>query len=277
MPTDSGPRFYLGVPELAWLGRVEVPAFLSVRRAMRLSERARGRVKARAPWCLDSGGFSVILSEGGYPKGYERQHINVSRQLMQSAGLLEWAAIPDWMCEPAMLAKTGLTVGEHQRRTVAACVRYRKQAPDVPWIPVLQGWTLDDYLRCVRMYERGGIDLTQERVVGLGSVCIRQGTDEAIDIVRTVGALGIRLHGFGLKTRAMRRLDLLDGLVSADSMAWSIAARRQQHRECDCDHDGDCRNCLRWAIRWRERVTGELAPEPPLQLDLFGDAKNPSA
>ena len=45
----------------------------------------------------------------------------------------------DWMCEPAMLARTGLTVAEHQAGTVANYLELRAAAPELPFIPVLQG------------------------------------------------------------------------------------------------------------------------------------------
>lgn len=64
------------------------------------------------------------------------------------------------MCEPVSVAKTGLSVGEHQRRTVDNFVRLRQFAPDLPIIPVLQGWRIGDYLRCADDY--AGIDLTYE-------------------------------------------------------------------------------------------------------------------
>ena len=47
------------------------------------------------------------------------------------------------MCEPFMLAKTGLTVAEHQARTVANYLELRSLAPELPFVPVLQGWSLD--------------------------------------------------------------------------------------------------------------------------------------
>jgi hypothetical protein len=36
----------------------------------------------------------------------------------------------------------------------------------------------------------------------------------------------LRLHGFGVKTTALRDRSVRDMLVSSDSMAWSFAARR---------------------------------------------------
>ena len=51
-----------------------------------------------------------------------------------------WAAPQDWMCEPAIIAKTGLAVVEHQRRTVTNFLELQALAPDLPFIPVLHGW-----------------------------------------------------------------------------------------------------------------------------------------
>ena len=45
--------------------------------------------------------------------------------------MLEWAAPMDWMCEPAMLARTGLTVEDHQRRTVANFLELRERGPEL--------------------------------------------------------------------------------------------------------------------------------------------------
>ncbi len=50
------------------------------------------------------------------------------------------------MCEPQIVARTGLSVREHQERTVANYLTLRSIAPDLPFIPVLQGWRIADYL-----------------------------------------------------------------------------------------------------------------------------------
>jgi len=52
----------------------------------------------------------------------------------------------------------------------------RDLAPDLPIIPVLQGWTVADYLRCADLYDHRGINLAAEPLVGLGSVCRRPAT-----------------------------------------------------------------------------------------------------
>ena len=71
------------------------------------------------------------------------------------------------MCEPEQLAMTGLTVEEHQRRAVDNFVELRDLAPDLPIVPVVQGWTIGSHLRCVEMYAAAGVDLLAETVGGI--------------------------------------------------------------------------------------------------------------
>jgi hypothetical protein len=157
----------------------------------------------------------------------------------------------DWMCEPSMLAKTGLSVREHQERTVANYLEIRARGP---FIPVLQGWTIDDYHACVGLYESVGVDLKALPLVGVGSVCRRQRTGEIADLMESLHAYGLRLHGFGVKTG----LDSYGQfLTSADSMAWSFRARRSAPLP-GCRHK-NCANCSIYALAWRERL---LTPKP---------------
>ena len=61
----------------------------------------------------------------------------------------------------------------------------RELAPDLPIIPVVQGQHPEQYLYCVDLYRTlAMVDLTTEPLVGVGSVCRRQGTDEAGQIHR---------------------------------------------------------------------------------------------
>src|SRR5215211_5170043 len=156
------------------------------------------------------------------------------------------------MCEAWIVAKTGLTVAEHQHRTVANYVQLRDLAPDLPVVPVVQGWTVTDYLRCVDRYATAGVDLTTVPLVGLGSVCRRQATGEAEAIITALHERGVtRLHGFGIKVLGLRRYGHL--LTSADSMAWSVAARRSVPLP-GCTAHRNCANCPRYAYRWRAEV-----------------------
>lgn len=242
--------FYLGTHEPAWLARVTFPLFVSHRRLCRY----RRLPTARCDWALDSGAFSELAAYGGWTLSPEA-YIAAVRRYRECIGHLNWAAPQDWMCEPAMLAKTGLSVGEHQQRTVANFIRLKSLAPDLPIIPVLQGWSIDDYLRCMDLYATAGVDLCAEPLVGLGSVCRRQNTTEIAAVVRRLAKLGLHLHGFGVKTDGLRRYG--HQLVSADSMAWSFRGRfvrgcthRGRHQQAIASEA----NCLYFARAWRRRV-----------------------
>ena len=216
---------------------------------------ARRRLpRAATGWALDSGGFTELRLHGRWQTS-AAEYVAAVRRYRDEIGSLEWAAPMDWMCEPFMLAKTGLTVAVHQAHTVANYLELRDLAPDLPFIPVLQGWSLDDYRRCALLYQRSGVDLTAEPLVGVGSVCRRQATGEIEVIVHSLAAMGLRLHGFGVKTRGMMRY--ADCLTSADSLAWSFEARRAAPLRA-CRH-ANCANCLRYAAAWRERTLARLS------------------
>jgi hypothetical protein len=163
------------------------------------------------------------------------------------------------MCEADMLKRTGLSVAEHQRRTVENLLELRAVAPDLYFVPVLQGWTSGEYYDCVDAYQRAGINLFAEPVVGLGTVCRRQNTTSAALLVRGLVACGLRIHGFGFKATGLRAVGRL--LESSDSLAWSYHARREPPLDAACAaKHKNCANCHRFALLWRESLLGSLEP-----------------
>lgn len=254
--------FYLGTNEPSWLSRTDVPLFISRRRLARLKSWPR----ALGPWMLDSGGFSE-LSECGRWETTAEIYLAETRRWSDAIGNLVGAAPQDWMCEPGILAETGLTVTDHQERTVASFLWLREREPSLPWFPVLQGWEPEDYLRHIDLYQRAGVDLSRETRVGVGTVCRRQDTRAIEAVVSGLMGRSLTLHGFGVKRSG---LALCSGwFASADSMAWSRQARSRQERLPGCTHT-DCRNCFDYALRWRARLVGSLGGFRPCQLALGG-------
>jgi hypothetical protein len=247
--------FWVGFCDPCWLERTAVPACVSFGRL-----RKRKRLpKPLGPVFLDSRGFSEINQHGRYTFAPEEYAAFVARCRDEWGEKLVGASVMDWMCEPFVLAKTGLTVAEHQRRTVASWVQLKVMAPSLPWVPVLQGWQRDDYHRCADLYAEAGTDLGTLPLVGLGSVCRRQGTTEAAGIVRSlVVRRGLdNLHGLVGRHRLARLFR------SSDSMAWSTRGRKawdhDGRRLCGGDdHPGSCSNCLRWALTWREKLVHRI-------------------
>jgi hypothetical protein len=269
-------EFFLGSHLPHWLGEMDVPLFISRNRLVK----RRTFPKAQAPWALDSGGFTE-LAKYGYWRSSPEEYAEDVRRFRDAIERMSWCAPMDWMCEPWVIhgglhagqffagtrAARGLSADEpddldaairlHQRYTVDNLVTLRRIAPDLPFIPVLQGWQIQDYQRCAQMYEEAGIHLADEPLVGLGSVCRRQATHEIGAIVSHFAAQGLALHGFGVKITGVAAYGHL--LASADSMAWSAGARRRP-RLPECTHRAQtCANCPRYALRWRQKVITALA------------------
>jgi hypothetical protein len=175
-------------------------------------------------WMLDSGAFTAVARDGGYRRPVEDYAAEVRR--WARCGTLVAAVAQDWMCEPAVLARTGLTVRDHQRLTIE---RYAALVSLVPVyvLPVLQGYRPHEYAEHIDGY---GELLPPGAWVGVGSVCKRNADVGAIE--RVLWAIktarpDLRLHGFGVKLTALASSLVREALHSADSMAWSYAARRQ--------------------------------------------------
>jgi hypothetical protein len=94
-------------------------------------------------------------------------------------------------------------------------------------------------------------------------VCRRQATGEIGAIACELAAAGLRLHGFGVKQHGLARY--ADHLASADSLAWSYAARRRPALP-GCTGHRNCANCPRYALAWRAQVLAGL--DGPRQLRL---------
>lgn len=177
-------------------------------------------------WIMDSGAFTMIAQNGRYldePATYAAQ---IKR--WAGNGNLLAAVAQDYMCEPVMLDKTGLTIADHQRLTIE---RYDALiACDVGGVyimPVLQGFAPANYVSHIRQY---GARLAHGAWVGVGSVCKRNGDPAAVRAVLLAirdARPDLRLHGFGVKTTALGCGLIRDLLFTADSMAWSFAARKQ--------------------------------------------------
>lgn len=177
-------------------------------------------------WIMDSGAFSILSKFGGYPWPEDRYVDQILR--WRRTGMLLAAVTQDYMCEPHMLAMTGLTIADHQRLTVERYDAITKQvAGRVYILPVLQGYNPSDYARHLKLY---GKRLKRDSWVGVGSVCKRNGTPSSVLAILAAikhQAPDLKLHGFGLKTTSLTHPTIRQHLHTADSMAWSFSARKQ--------------------------------------------------
>ena len=219
--TDSAPLFFVGLHHPGD-ARHFVRACLSV-------NVLRGRKKPIDcdEVLVDSGAFTEIAQHGGYrhePKAYadELLRLHVSGVVKIVAAVAQ-----DFMCESFMLAKTGLTIDDHQRLTIERYDALIRENLPFPILPVLQGYAPADYATHVRAY---GDRLKPGMWVGVGSVCKRNGRPESVlAVLIAIKSVrpDLRLHGFGLKQTALEHPGIRSLLYISDSMAWSFAARRE--------------------------------------------------
>lgn len=233
--------FYVGLHQPADAGNFE--------RACISINRLRGRRKPVEcnDVLVDSGAFTELAKYGRYRYGVEEYASQLRR--IHNAVAITAAVAQDYMCEPFMLAKTGLDVPTHQWLTIQRYDALKAERLPFPIMPVLQGYDPQDYVRHLKDY---GDRLTFGMWVGVGSVCKRQGDPEKIvEVLAAIKAVrpDLRLHGFGVKLTALMHPGVREYLHTADSMAWSYSARKQ-------GRDG---NSWREAFSFAERVKSAAA------------------
>ena len=217
-------QFYIGLhhPSDAW------PFLRSMISINSIRER-KGRFKVN-DWIMDSGAFTEISTYGRWRSEPEEYAEQINR--WKHNGNLLAAVSQDLMCEPFILEKSGLKIGEHQTITIERYARLVRLT-DAYVMPVLQGYSPESYAAHVHQY--GGL-LRHGQWVGVGSVCKRNCNPQQIeDVLLAIKTQrpDLRLHGFGLKIQALRSGTVRALLHSADSMAWSYAARKEDGSEHD--------------------------------------------
>lgn len=209
-------------------------------------------------WIMDSGAFTEVARHGGYRAGVAAYAEEARR--WTGFGQLEAIVAQDFMCEPFVLRRTGLSTGRKPCRTGMTGTS-GSQSSRASYRSIVRRWcSATEYRRHVAAY---GDRLADGAWVGVGSVCRRNSSPA--DIVAVLGAIkaerpDLRLHGFGVKITALGDPSVRAMLASADSMAWSYHARR----------NGRSANDWREAARMVARVeagTIETAWQMPLPLE----------
>lgn len=212
-------RFYVGLHQPSDAAHFD-RAFVSINRLRK--RRSSFPVQS---WVMDSGAFTELSQHGGY-RHTVAEYAEAARRWV-GCGTLDAVVAQDFMCEPFILAKTGLTVAVHQALTIERYDELVGFDIGAYVLPVLQGFEPAEYRAHIRAY---GDRLAEGAWVGVGSVCKRQGDPQAI--VAVLEAIhadrpDLRVHGFGVKTTALAHPGVRGLLWSADSMAWSFSARKQ--------------------------------------------------
>lgn len=171
---------------------------------------------------LDSAGYVAAVRYGDY-----RWSVEEYIELVGAHPWVWWASM-DMCCESEVacdrptrllrMAATAYLLGQCR----AAAAERGLPAP----MPVLQGWTPDDYGRSASW-----LPLTEwPTLVGIGSVCRRQvhgpdGILAILDALEDVLPSHTSVHLFGVKSTVLEQLAEHPRVASVDSMAWDLQAR----------------------------------------------------
>lgn len=174
------------------------------------------RLAPHREFLLDSGAFSLLSTMPDYPYSVH-DYVEVARKLEATH-----IAARDWPCEP--FGRIRVPVEERIRRTVDADAEILDY-PDLNGcapLPVIQGWTPEQYVACIdAMKERGLI----RDFMAVGSCCKRTSTAEVMAVARAVRTelpARVQLHFFGLKVTAFRQPGFARIAHSVDTGAWAF-------------------------------------------------------
>lgn len=210
--------FFPGITEAAH-ARYFPHYTISVNRLARVNPRDLGAGEG----IVDLSGYTEITRHGRYRRSV-CELAGITRR-WRKCGNLVAVATPDFMCEPAALARTGATIADHQRWTIENYDALVEADPEVYVLPVLQGYAPHEYARHVEAY---GQRLAPGAWVGVGSVCKRNGEPrellQVLDAIRAARP-DLRLHGFGVKTTAFRLPAIRRAIHTSDSQGRNLGVR----------------------------------------------------
>jgi hypothetical protein len=162
---------------------------------------------------LDCGGFTLLNKYGDYP-------FTVANYAnLVAATRPTFYATMDYPCEPNINRTMALRDNRQRiKATVDMAAQLMAMGPMIDTgtaVPVLQGYTLDEYLYCLELYHRRGL---VRPYMAVGSMCKRSNDVEILDLLPPIYEAAVsagvkRLHLFGLK--------LSDVLKPLHGMIWS--------------------------------------------------------
>ena len=229
------------------------------------STRQLGNAAGLHSLCLDSAGFSAMVSYGGYPWSLD-DYIRLA-----AAHPFRWWASLDY-CVEHEVAGDRDEVLDRISRTIRANVECRIRADDFgilpSFMPVIQGRLPSDYERCAE-----ALSLTIERagLVGVGSMCRRpihgpEGLMAVVDHLDRTLPPRTRLHLFGVKGEAIPYLTTFSHRVaSIDSQAYGVAARTAARRERRSKCDGLVADHMEHWVRMQHRRLRQASRQLPVQ------------
>ena len=168
---------------------------------------------------VDSGGFAFFSRWGEYPFSLE-SYLDLVYYVQDTHPLFRVATL-DYPCEPEIDRSQLMTNEERITKTVSNAVLCVDTDKSLPWLPVIQGYTIQEYLSCIEQYREAGLE---SDYWAIGSICSRKGSPYEIrNIVTKIKELHPKnkLHAFGLSLPYLADLQVFQSLYSSDSAAWN--------------------------------------------------------
>ena len=207
------PEFFFTVSPREYGSRARMPGGKVMISACAFWRKGRFRVlrpgKPIQKLAIDSGGFTALKRWGEYPFT-PRQYAGWVRAFSEDLPLA-FVTVMDYVCE------RGRVNQDRIKRTISNTMRCFEADPDLPWLPVIQGGTLEEYLTCAEMLEKEEL---LRPLMGVGSLVGRPPSEiSGILLALGIALPGIRFHAFGLSLHAITpKTKAL--LASWDSASW---------------------------------------------------------
>lgn len=165
---------------------------------------------------VDSGGFQATAAwDMDYP--YEPKKLY---DWAESLGA-DYVAAPDFACEPELHKSS---VEQRMARTVEAHAyaynQYKSGSYTFELVPVLQGYTAEQYRECIDWFESEGLI---RDYMAIGTVCKRESVDAIHDVLTAIETKlpNTDYHMFGMTLNAWKDRRLHGRFRSADTAAWN--------------------------------------------------------
>jgi hypothetical protein len=179
------------------------------------------------PFIIDAGGYNVQSYHDTHSPTSVQQELasnypfypwsvrEYHNWLSDNHQLFDWACVMDYACEERF--DHVWSVEERMQATLDNTLEHFNMDPDYDLVPVIQGRSIDQYVKFTEMLQDYGIDVSE---VGLGTVCRLSNTNEIISVEQELRERTDieRMHGFGVKIGAYKKGVNFE---SADSAAWN--------------------------------------------------------
>jgi len=216
---------------------------------------------------LDSAGFVASAKYGDYPWEVQDYIELVAARPWTHTFAMDYCMEPEIAADAPMRRIRLAATAVNYARCARAARRRGVPAP----LPVLQGWTLDEYLQCIEWLPV----FEWPSLVGVGSMCRRHvmGPNGVLEIVEALDRVlppTTGLHLFGVKASAIALLNTLEcqqarpgkptRVHAVDSCAWDFAARAEIRTGRTMEKR------IAHLDRWMERQESAQRAKQPMQV-----------